>query len=165
MKEYQLRSTKPRKPWEFVALTTQQHLPAKVGTTPTSGGRSVGIVPLRTKATEFSLFFIMTIIIYIALIRSTLCYGSIAWNCLTSADSNKLEDIKRTFSTLSYDVVIQFSCPCNNESLLNYEHSRTLYSTRHLLNVLRIKLTVVLFWLMWFSVYALNNLGTFLFVI
>jgi hypothetical protein len=43
-------------PWEFVALTTQYPLPAKVGTnnSPTSGGRSVGIVRLRTTATEFS---------------------------------------------------------------------------------------------------------------
>jgi hypothetical protein len=37
-----------------VALTTQHPLSAKVGTTsPTSGGRSVGIVRSRTKATEF----------------------------------------------------------------------------------------------------------------
>jgi hypothetical protein len=38
-------------------LTTQHPLFAKVGTTsPTSGGRSVGIVRSRTKAREFSFF-------------------------------------------------------------------------------------------------------------
>jgi hypothetical protein len=39
-----------------IALTTR-HYPQKLAlTSPTSGGRSVGIVPLRTKATEFSFF-------------------------------------------------------------------------------------------------------------
>jgi hypothetical protein len=43
---------------EFVALTTQHPVLAKVGTTsPTSGGRSVGIVRLRTRATFFFVFF------------------------------------------------------------------------------------------------------------
>jgi hypothetical protein len=38
-----------------VVLTTQHPPSAKVGTTsPTSGGRSVGIVRSRTKATEFT---------------------------------------------------------------------------------------------------------------
>jgi hypothetical protein len=41
-----------------LALTTQHPLSAKVGTTsPTSGGRWVGIVRSRTKATEFSLVY------------------------------------------------------------------------------------------------------------
>jgi hypothetical protein len=41
--------------YEIDKLTTWQPLSAKVGTTlPTSGGRSVGIVRSRTKATEFS---------------------------------------------------------------------------------------------------------------
>jgi hypothetical protein len=40
------------------ALTTRHPLSAKVGTTsPTSGGRSVGIVRSWTKATEFSFSF------------------------------------------------------------------------------------------------------------
>jgi hypothetical protein len=42
-----------------VALTTQHPLSAKVGTTsPRSGGRSVGIVRWRTKATEFFFFLL-----------------------------------------------------------------------------------------------------------
>jgi hypothetical protein len=43
------------RPSYFVALITQPPLPQKLAlTSPTSGGRSVGIVRLRTKATEFS---------------------------------------------------------------------------------------------------------------
>jgi hypothetical protein len=45
------------RPWKFVALTTRHFLSAKVGiTSQTSGGRSVDIVRLRTKATEFVCF-------------------------------------------------------------------------------------------------------------
>jgi hypothetical protein len=53
-------SLEPRdkRPWEFVALTTQHPLPAKLAKAlPTSGGCSVSRVRLRIKATEFSFFF------------------------------------------------------------------------------------------------------------
>jgi hypothetical protein len=44
--------------WESVVLTTRHPLSAKVATTsPTSGGRSVGIVRSRTNATKFSFSF------------------------------------------------------------------------------------------------------------
>jgi hypothetical protein len=50
------RANRDYRPWESVALTTRHPLSAKVITTsPTRGGRSVGIVRSRTKATKFSL--------------------------------------------------------------------------------------------------------------
>jgi hypothetical protein len=53
--------------WESVALTTKHSLSAKVGTTsPTSGGRSVGIVRSRTKATEFSFSPMQSLVVRIS---------------------------------------------------------------------------------------------------
>jgi hypothetical protein len=46
-------------------LTTQHPLSAKVGTTsPTSGVRSVGIVRLRTKATEFFFVYLVSHVVF-----------------------------------------------------------------------------------------------------
>jgi hypothetical protein len=42
-----------------VTLTTWLPISAKVGTTPTSGGRSVGIVLSWTQDTEYSLVFLV----------------------------------------------------------------------------------------------------------
>jgi hypothetical protein len=48
------------------ALTTQHPLSGKVGTTsPTSGGRSVGIVRSRTKATEFFFSYTLMFLVFI----------------------------------------------------------------------------------------------------
>jgi hypothetical protein len=49
-----------KRPWGFVALTTRRPLSAKLALTSlTSGGRSVGIVRLRTKTTEIVFCFVI----------------------------------------------------------------------------------------------------------
>jgi hypothetical protein len=54
-----VKKTETNDPGGSVAMTTQHPLTAKVGTTsPTSGGRSVGIVRSRTKATEVFLLLL-----------------------------------------------------------------------------------------------------------
>jgi hypothetical protein len=44
----------------FGALTTRHPLSAKVGKSPTRGGRSVGIVHLRTQAKEFVFSYVIS---------------------------------------------------------------------------------------------------------
>jgi hypothetical protein len=75
-------------------------------------------------------------VLYTALVRSNLEYASVAWNKLTLADSNKLENIQRKFVNLCYNRCIQSNCLCNYELILNYLHLKTLYFRRQHLNAL-----------------------------
>jgi hypothetical protein len=54
------------------------------------------------------------------LIRSKLAYGSVVWNNLTLADSNKLERIQKMFANFCYKQFIQYNSFCNYELMLNY---------------------------------------------
>jgi hypothetical protein len=69
-------------------------------------------------------------------VRSNLEYPSVAWNNLTLADSNKLENIQRKFANLCYNRFIQSNCSRNYELMLNYLHLKTLYSRRQHLDAL-----------------------------
>jgi hypothetical protein len=53
---------------------------------------------------------IIVIVIIIIIVRSNLEYASVAWNNLTLADSNKLENIQRKFTNLCYNRFIQPNC-------------------------------------------------------
>jgi hypothetical protein len=75
-------------------------------------------------------------VLYTALFRSNLEYASVAWNNLTLADSNKLENVQRKFVNLYYDRFIQSNCLRNYELILNYLHLKTLYSRRQHLGAL-----------------------------
>jgi hypothetical protein len=75
-------------------------------------------------------------VLYTALVRSNLEYASVAWNNLTLADSNKLENIQRKFANLCYNRFIQSNCSLNYELMLNYLLLKTLYSRRQHLDAL-----------------------------
>jgi hypothetical protein len=67
---------------------------------------------------------------HITLFRSKLDYASVVWNNLTSADSDKVENILGKFASLCYHRFIQPHSFCNYESMLNYLHFKKLYSRR-----------------------------------
>jgi hypothetical protein len=75
-------------------------------------------------------------VLYTALVRSNLEYASVAWNYLTLADSNKLENIQGKFVNLCYNRFIQSNCLRNYELILNYLHLKKLYSRRQHLDAL-----------------------------
>jgi hypothetical protein len=75
-------------------------------------------------------------VLYTPLVRSNLAYASVAWNNLTLADSNKLENIQRKFVNLCYNRLIQSNCLRNYELILNYLHLKTLCSRRQHLDAL-----------------------------
>jgi hypothetical protein len=60
----------------------------------------------------------------------------VAWNNLTLADSNKLENILRKFVNLFSNRFIQSNCLRNYKLILNYLHLKTLYSRRRHLDAL-----------------------------
>jgi hypothetical protein len=49
-------------------------------------------------------------VLYTALVLSNLEHASVAWNNLTLADSNKLENMQRKFVNLCYNRFIQSNC-------------------------------------------------------
>jgi hypothetical protein len=70
--------------------------------------------------------------LYSALIQSQHECVSLAWNNLTLSDSNKLENIQRTFVSLCYRLFIQSRSPRNYNPILNNLNFQTCYCRQHL---------------------------------
>jgi hypothetical protein len=75
-------------------------------------------------------------VLYTVLLLSNLEYASVAWNNLTLAGSNKLENIQRKFVNLCCNRFIQSNYLRNYELILNYLHLKTLHSRRQHLDAL-----------------------------
>jgi hypothetical protein len=61
-------------------------------------------------------------VLYITLVCSKLEYALVAWNNLTLADSNKLENIQRKFASICFNQFIQSDSSCNYDTMLTYLH-------------------------------------------
>jgi hypothetical protein len=90
----------------------------------------------RAAAVGIIIIIIVVVVVVVASVRSNLENASVAWNNLTLADSNKLENIQRKFANLCYNRFIQFNFSCNYELMLNYLHLKTFYSRRQHLDAL-----------------------------
>jgi hypothetical protein len=66
-------------------------------------------------------------ILYVALIGSKFEYSSVAWNNLTLADSNKLQNTQKKFLSLCYSWFDQFDFFHNYDLILQYLKCRTFY--------------------------------------
>jgi hypothetical protein len=75
-------------------------------------------------------------VFYTALVPSNLEYAPVAWNNLTLADSNKLENVQRKFVNLCCNRFIQSNYSRNYKLMLTYLHVKTLYSRRQHLDAL-----------------------------
>jgi hypothetical protein len=106
-------------------------------------------------------------ILYVTLIFSKLVYASLIWSNLTVPDSNKLEKIQRKFTNLCYNRFIEPKSFCNNESMLNYWHFKTLYLRLQTIDFYfsltfsRTKLVVALLRILLVSVHPVSKLEIF----